>query len=136
VRNVQVFVLEAIGVIGVSLGLLQYVAESAPTVGYVKADKKYIGHLDKAGNFVSVEESQGGFDGAGNIQVRNLPANGEREAVFEYRSARLVRGVLVKDGHFIPDAGSKVISFRDYVPIKENLRIYNLPGRFVEKSRK
>jgi hypothetical protein len=57
-----------------------------------------------------------------------------REPVYEYRSGRLIKGELDKEGDFIPDLGSKVTDFKDYRPGKGVPVIYNLPGRFVKKS--
>jgi hypothetical protein len=39
------------------------------------------------------------------------------------------------DGSFFPKLGSKVIDFKDYHYSKDGPRIYNLPGRFVEKGK-
>ncbi|MGL4420127.1 MAG: hypothetical protein ACRCZF_05655, partial [Gemmataceae bacterium] len=57
-----------------------------------------------------------------------LPLYGEKsEPCFEYRSGRLIKGILHDTGNFAPEIGSKVIPFTDYKP-ETDLRIYNLPG--------
>jgi hypothetical protein len=64
----------------------------------------------------------------------NLPVEGaDGESAYEYRSGRLLQGVLRKSGTFVPDLGSRVLDFKDYVPGKQALRIYNLPGRLEKK---
>jgi hypothetical protein len=52
----------------------------------------------------------------------------EKEDVYEYRSRRLIKGTLEKTGNFVPEVGSKVIDFKDFDPLAERRRIYNLPG--------
>lgn len=59
---------------------------------------------------------------------RGLP----KEPVYEYRSGRLIPGILDK-GAFIPDLGSAVIPFEDYRCKPGVRRIYNLPGKFVTR---
>ena len=49
------------------------------------------------------------------------------EEVYEFRSGRLIKGMLQESGNFIPELGSKIIDFKDYVPNRQP-RIYNLPG--------
>jgi hypothetical protein len=64
----------------------------------------------------------------------NLPAEGaDRESAYEYRSGRLLKGVLLKNGTFVPDLDSVVLDFKEYVPGEKALRIYNLPGRLKKK---
>jgi hypothetical protein len=66
------------------------------------------------------------------FQIINARRPG-REQVYEYRSGQLIKGELDKEGNFVPELGSKVMSFKDYRAGKEALQIYNLPGRFVKK---
>ena len=57
-----------------------------------------------------------------------LPRNGEKaEQVHEFRSGRLLTGVLHDTGNFVPEIGSTVMDFKDNDP-KSGRRIYNLPG--------
>jgi hypothetical protein len=35
---------------------------------------------------------------------------------------------LQKTGNFVPELGSTIIDFKDYDPIADRRRIYNLPG--------
>ncbi len=58
----------------------------------------------------------------------------ENEPVYEYRSGRLIKGELDKEGNFLPDLPGKVIDFKDYRYSKTAIRIYNLPGSFVKPS--
>lgn len=57
-----------------------------------------------------------------------LPIPGKTdEKVYEYRSGRLLKGMLSDSGVFTPEVGSVVGDFRDYKPGRD-ARIYNLPG--------
>ncbi len=56
------------------------------------------------------------------------------EAVWEYRSGRLIKGMLQATGNFVPELGSKVIDFKDYDPELRPGRIYNLPGTLKKKA--
>ena len=51
-----------------------------------------------------------------------------------YRSGTLIRGIIDDEGDFIPDVGSTVIDFKDYKYSSRAPRIYNLPGKFVQKQ--
>jgi hypothetical protein len=64
----------------------------------------------------------------------NLPVEGaDREHVYEYRAGRLLKGILLKNGTFVPELNSRVLDFKEYVPGAQALRIYNLPGRLKKK---
>ena len=70
------------------------------------------------------------FDGAwGRKEV-------DKEDVYEFRSGRLIKGTLQKTGNFVPELGSKLMDFKDYDPIADRRRIYNLPGvlKKIEKK--
>jgi hypothetical protein len=121
------------------LAPLDYKEDLEVLVWHLQGTKKYLGRLDAAGNFIAEDtfgfplNSPLGIGKAANARITNAPSDGMSERAYEYRSGRLVKGTLVKDGHFVPDKGSSVIPFEKYVPIRGNLRIYNLPGRFVER---
>ncbi len=55
------------------------------------------------------------------------------EPAYEYRSGRLIKGMLQSTGNFVPELGSKVIDFKGYDP-DENRRIYNLPGKLIKAN--
>lgn len=104
-----------------------------------------IGRLDIAGNFLEDPPPDKAPPGPPpdpakrGIPVINAPyvtAVGERvpQAAYEYRSGRLVKGVIDPNGNFVPEPGSKVIAFADYRYTPGGLPIWNLPGRFVKKS--
>jgi hypothetical protein len=86
-----------------------------------------IGRLDRAGGFVEDKD------------VKAVLLNGPsrpREPVYEYRSGRLIPGVLEEGGRFVPDVGGTVLPMEtylhDYTPDKAR-RVYNLPGRIVKR---
>jgi hypothetical protein len=59
-----------------------------------------------------------------------------RWPVYEYRSGRLIEGLIDDDGNFVPAVDSKVIDFKSYRYGKKAIPIYNLPGSFVKKGEK
>jgi hypothetical protein len=96
-----------------------------------------LGHLDAKGNFIPLPrvepiDPRNPFSGPA-YTIINAPGRPD-EPVYEFRSGRLIKGKLTEEGDFVPDEGSKVISFRDYQFGKDAPRIYNLPGRFVERK--
>jgi hypothetical protein len=107
----------------------------------VRGDTEIFGHLDAAGNFIADRKWPPYRRGQPLTSIPpstllNLPTKLPHEPVYEYRSGRLVPGNLDDDGNFLPDLGAKVTDFQDYRPVPGARRIYNLPGRFVEKGKK
>src|SRR5205823_14564030 len=95
------------------------------------------GKLDAAGNFIpeprwmNIGGEVSGAPPIARTLNRRVP---DGEPVYEYRSGRLIKGILDAQGNFVPDLGSKVIDFRDYRYNERAIRIYNLPGRFAVRS--
>jgi hypothetical protein len=54
--------------------------------------------------------------------------------VYEYRSGRLIKGVIDTKGYFVPDLDGKVIEFKDYKYKPGGIHIWNLPGEFGKKK--
>jgi hypothetical protein len=119
----------------------EFVEETGTLVGLQRGDDLLIGRLDFAGNFVQdlrwkdvkMKDRIQPFSYLPWVQVINS-RRPHLEDVYEFRSGRLIKGELDKDGNFIPDLGSKVIDFKDYQYKKDSLYIYNLPGYFREKK--
>jgi hypothetical protein len=125
-------------------------------VGYLQHGNILVGHLDADGNFTrdrnygsildpsyrpppavsSPMKSEHAESKApaytGNYVVINKPRLAN-ETVFEFRAGNLIKGNLDKEGNFIPELNSEVIPFTDYRYDCKELRIYNLPGKFVWK---
>jgi hypothetical protein len=119
----------------------EYVEDLKTMVRHRCGDMMYIGYLDAAGNFYPDADYPRGWPArrGGNFpiaRVTNGPFVLPEDRVYEFRSGRLILGVLKENGDFIPDLGAKVIPFKDYRYSKDALRIYNLPGKFVEKGKK
>jgi hypothetical protein len=101
----------------------------------------YRGKLDTAGNFIPQDTGTTyvGFYSGSPLNIVNVPRPrgpgivDNTELVYEFRSDYLILGTLNLAGDFIPAGGSKVIRFSDYRYSPDAPRIYNLPGRFVEK---
>jgi hypothetical protein len=119
--------------------------EGPPWFAHVRGQEMALGHLDQAGDFVPDPglpplplvrpvQAVNGPTGEPVPILYNLPREGEREDVYEYRSGRLLQGTLLKNGTFVPDLHSKVLELKDYVPgAPGGRRIYNLPGRLVKE---
>jgi hypothetical protein len=106
-------------------------------IGNLREGQIILGNLDARGNFVPlprvkpIEVGQPFSGPAYTIINRPLKPN---EPVYEYRSGVLIKGTLDTEGNFLPEVGSKVLPFKDYRYGKDAPRIYNLPGKFVEKA--
>lgn len=59
---------------------------------------------------------------------RRADTQDDPEEAYEYRSGRLIKGMLHKTGNFVPELGSTVLAFKDHDPLRDRRRIYNLPG--------
>jgi hypothetical protein len=100
-------------------------------VALVAGDQFLHGRLDLDGNFL-IEASypiNSAYSGP-RYELINAPA----PVVYEFRSSRLIKGEIRKDGRFVPEISSKVIDFKEYKYSPSAIRIYNLPGRFVEEG--
>jgi len=94
-------------------------AVSKQFVAQMRGDLVQIGEINQFGDFV---ERPGDPDPL--FRIYNKPRQ-PKEPVYEYRAGTLTKGVLLDNGDFVPDAGSTVISFKDYKPGKDAPRIYN-----------
>jgi hypothetical protein len=115
-------------------GGYEFVPDTDRFVMLRHGDACSIGKLDGKGNFLP-DPRYVNLRGA---YLSAIPPctliNSRGDSVYEFRSGRLIRGKIDKDGSFVPDLGTKVIRFEDYKPEKD-LRIYNLPGKFVPKKK-
>jgi hypothetical protein len=117
-----------------------------PWVAHVWHERMELGHLNDFGDFVPeyglppfpltkpARRVHDAFTYQPAPWYYNLPVDrADLEHVYEYRSGRLVKGVLKRNGTFVPELDSRVLDFKDYVPGEQALRIYNLPGRLKKK---
>jgi hypothetical protein len=119
----------------------EYQEDLDAKVWHQQRGRRFIGYLDAAGNFYPDPKRipnngyrlEAAWFGE-SARWTNAPFRDPEETVYEYRSGRLIKGVMKKNGDFVPDFGSTVIPFADYKYSKTASRIYNLPGRFVEKQ--
>lgn len=122
-----------------------------PWFARVVGEVMELGHLSDRGEFVPdyglpvfpfvrVKQPEVLQDGSGRSMYYTLPqplarrwprrqgdTEEDPEHVYEYRSGRLIKGLLHKTGNFVPELDSTVLDFKDYDPLR-NSRIYNLPG--------
>lgn len=110
-----------------------FVEDTDRTVIIIRGESVFEGKLDKRGEFLG--RLKGKVTDA--IPLRgDIIAKGARKSVpaYEYRSGRLIKGVIDVEGNFVPDLDSKVIDFKDYKYTPDGPRIWNLPGRFEKKG--
>jgi hypothetical protein len=115
----------------------EYREDLKPYVGLLRQGRVALGHLDAKGNFIPLPkvepiDPRNPFSGP-HYTIINRPSR-PNEPVYEFRSGLLVKGKLTEAGDFVPDEGGKVIPLRAYHHGKEAPRIYNLPGKFVERK--
>jgi len=117
----------------------EYREDLTRVVGLTRGEYLWLGHLDSSGNFLPMPDRKptkaGLFSGTPIYEPLNsLNGKAPPVPVYEFRSGALIKGKFDKDRNFVPEVGSKIISFKDYQYSKDATRIYNLPGRFVEKK--
>jgi len=107
-------------------------------------DKRHLGQLDRAGNFIPhrVNATDGDLAFSGYpYQYLNFPMskNGSKLAdgvgAYEFRSGRLIPGKMMPDGNFIPDADGRIIRFEVYKHNPDGPQIWNLPGYFLRREK-
>jgi hypothetical protein len=113
----------------------EYKEDLKRLVAVKKEEGAYLGHLDARGNFVPLPGEKPRDNLFGPIILINSRRDAN-ESVYEFRSGTLIKGKFDDRLNFIPDIGSTIISFKDYRYSKDAIRIYNLPGTFVEKTDK
>jgi hypothetical protein len=105
-------------------------------VGFHTKEGLLIGRLDPKGDFVRLPGDRAVVVGnSADLEVEEINVPRVRgEIVFEFRSGSLIKGRFDSAGSFVPLIGSTVVDFKEYRYSKDSPRIYNLPGRFVEKK--
>jgi hypothetical protein len=118
----------------------EYVEDLREWVIVQRGGMMYWGHFDGAGNFLpdvgrrALPKDGVPVSGFPVARYSNFPVGGKNETVYEYRSGRLIQGILNNDGDFVPDLNAKISPFPEYKYHSRSLRIYNLPGRFRPKG--
>jgi hypothetical protein len=114
-----------------------FVPNTGRLVWISRGELDLIGRLDTDGNFL--QEWQFARQATGSrpaADLINFPGLQPR-AVYEFRSGRLIKGQLMPNGNFVPEAGSKVMKFEDYRYSPDDaIYIWNLPGYFKKKDDK
>jgi hypothetical protein len=111
-------------------------------VGIVIGDSQLIGKLDKNGELIHEYKLRAGQPSSGLPPYGIINATGSMtkpKKVYEYRSEMLIPGELRSDGRFavgrfVPEAGGKIIAFKDYEYTPTATPIWNLPGVFVTEA--
>ena len=110
-----------------------FVEDTDRTVIIIRGGSVYEGKLDRRGEFLG--KLTGKLTDTTPLRG-DIIARGGAKAVpaYEYRSGRLIKGVIDVEGNFVPDVGVKVTDFKDYRYAPDAPRIWNLPGRFEKKN--
>lgn len=116
-----------------------FVEDLNPYVALIRDRSFILGHLDSEGNFLpsgKLEKYAVGqpFSGPAFRELNSVPTASSSMRVYEFRSGRLIPGVIQKSGNFVPDLDGKIIAFKDYKYSMTAVPIYNLPGTFVKKK--
>jgi hypothetical protein len=119
-----------------------FVPDTNQEVGIRRGDLVMVGKLDIDGNFLPKSwihlDRDRDDPKLKSITIINdcahTPAGPAPRPCYEYRSGRLIKGVIDTKGNFVPDADSTVIAFGDYHYGPKAIPIWNLPGRFVGRS--
>jgi hypothetical protein len=129
----SILIATAAGVSNSSTEEYVFVEDTDRTVIIIRAESVFEGKLDRRGEFLG--RLTGKLTDATPLRG-DIIARGARKAVpaYEYRSGRLVKGVIDVEGNFVPDLGGKVTDFKDYKYAPDAPRIWNLPGRFEKKN--
>src|SRR5262245_5004536 len=98
-----------------------FVPDTEREVMILREDFILFGKLDAAGNFLETFRRDLRLPGSGaagdaiRINAPDYTSSGPKpRPVYEYRSGRLIKGVIDAKGNFVPDLGSTVIPFKDY----------------------
>lgn len=116
-------------------GKYVFVENTDRWVSIVRGEWFLIGKLDKSGDFIHEFKFKTSDSTSAGIPVAtSLNSTGPNsKKVFEFRSGMLIPGEIRKEGNFVPEAGGKMIEFKDYKYSPSEIPIWNLPGRFVKK---
>jgi hypothetical protein len=133
----QTIVVPSLLLTGVAARRYVYVPNLAQRVQKKQDNRLLFGLLNENGDFILYASYP---KNSVSRMPKAKPINtwtGTRVKCYEFRSGRLILGETLEDGRFVPDIGSEVIDFqKDYKYSPSAIRIYNLPGSFVEVNPK
>lgn len=114
-----------------------FIEDTSRWVAVIRPKLYLIGRLDQNGDFIHEYK----FEGRPAMLNLGFPPppvinrTGEKpKKVYEFRSGVLVPGEIQPDGRFVPEAGGKIIPFKDYQYSPTATPIWNLPGAFLTEA--
>jgi hypothetical protein len=110
-----------------------FVEDTDRLVVIVRGELLLFGKLDQRGEFLEQSRLKRGGPLSVPGEILNPPTE-KPVPVYEFRSGRLIKGVLDTKGYFVPDLDAKVMEFKDYRFGPKEIPIWNLPGRVVPKG--
>jgi uncharacterized protein (TIGR03067 family) len=110
-----------------------FVRDTDRWVGLVKGQVELVGKLDGKGDFTQVYRFERMHSMGPAYGLINFPGP-KAKKVYEFRSGRLIKGELMMEGNFVPEADSTIVKFEDYKYSPDAIPIWNLPGSFMKKD--
>lgn len=114
----------------------RFVEDTERWVAVFRGELQLLGKLDKNGDFVheyKFKKGAGWNLGFPPPPIINDPGLKPKK-VYEFRSRMLIPGELQPDGAFVPEAGGRIIHFKDYEYSPTATPIWNLPGVFLTEA--
>lgn len=119
-------------------GRYVFVQNTDRYVGIIRGNWHLVGKFDANGEFfqdMKLKKGQGYSAGIPPHGIINSSGHATlSRKVYEFRSGVLVPGEIRPDGYFVPEAGGKIIRFKDYQYSPTATPIWNLPGVFVTEE--
>ena len=103
-------------------------------VGVMRSGWYVIGKLDLNGDFLDERKIMAGRPWISAPPHSLLTGGAKPKKVYEFRSGMLIPGEVQPDGRFVPEAGGKIIRFKEYQYSPAAIPIWNLPGVFVTEE--
>ena len=96
----------------------------------------HIGKLDKNGDFVADFMWKKGQEKSltPTTTLNSFASAWNPQNMYEFRSGMLIPVALQPDGRFVPEAGGKIVPFKDYEYSPTANTIWNLPGVFLKEE--
>jgi hypothetical protein len=114
-----------------------FVPDTSRQIRLCRGDEQLFGRFDSEGNFIQEQKFPVTAELSSapcGICLTFVGPGIEPIPVFEYRSGRLIPGVINDTGSFVPNLGGTTSSFKEYRCGPGVPPIWNLPGYFVSKK--
>jgi uncharacterized protein (TIGR03067 family) len=110
-----------------------FVKDTDRWVGLLNGNGLLVGKLDANGDFTETYRLKGPYSMIPSFTLINFSGPKAKKA-YEFRSGRLIKGELMKEGNFVPETDSTIVKFEDYKYDPDAIPIWNLPGTYMKKD--